>query len=53
MGEVTVQVEMEGVRYSGRGVSTDIVEASARAYLHAVNRALALRPNGLGVKATF
>ena len=51
MGEVTVQVEMDGVRYSGRGVSTDIVEGSARAFLHAVNRALAIRSRNAGVTA--
>jgi 2-isopropylmalate synthase len=44
MGEVTVQVEMGGQRFTGRGVSTDIVEASARAFLHAVNRAVSQRP---------
>ncbi|MDX1658826.1 MAG: 2-isopropylmalate synthase, partial [Nitriliruptorales bacterium] len=39
LGEVTVQVETEdGARFTGRGVSTDIVEASARAYLDALNR---------------
>src|SRR5690606_3299149 len=39
LGEVTVTVEVEdGQRYTGRGVSTDIVEASARAYLDALNR---------------
>ncbi len=43
VGEVTVQVEIEGRRFTGRGVSTDIVEGSARAYLNAVNRALAVR----------
>jgi len=37
-GEVTVEVEYEGRRFRARGVSTDIVEASARAYLAAVNR---------------
>jgi 2-isopropylmalate synthase len=52
MGEITVQVEIDGIRFSGRGVSTDIVEGSARAFLHAVNRALALRPS-LGIKTTF
>jgi 2-isopropylmalate synthase len=52
MGEVTVQVEIDGLRFSGRGVSTDIVEGSARAFLHAVNRAIALRPS-LAVKATY
>jgi len=38
MGEVSVSVEIEGRRFSGRGSSTDILEASARAYLNAVNR---------------
>lgn len=39
LGEVTVTVEVvDGQRYTGRGVSTDIVEASARAYLDALNR---------------
>ncbi len=39
LGEVTVTVEVEeGARFTGRGVSTDIVEASARAYLDALNR---------------
>ncbi|MBW3659398.1 MAG: hypothetical protein KY457_12215, partial [Actinobacteria bacterium] len=28
----------EGARFTGRGVSTDIVEASARAYIDALNR---------------
>jgi 2-isopropylmalate synthase len=38
-GEVTVTIEVEdGHRFTGRGVSTDIVEASARAYLDALNR---------------
>jgi 2-isopropylmalate synthase len=44
VGEVTVQVEVNGQRYTGRGVSTDVVEASARAYLNAVNKAVRLRP---------
>ena len=39
LGEVVVTVEAEdGQRFTGRGVSTDIVEASARAYLDALNR---------------
>ena len=40
-GEATIEVEHEGKRYRGRGVSTDTVEASALAYLAAVNRAAA------------
>jgi len=38
-GEVTIEVETDSRRFRTRGVSTDIVEASARAYLAAVNRA--------------
>jgi 2-isopropylmalate synthase len=37
-GEVTVQVEYGGRLYRGRGVSTDSVEASAKAFLNAINR---------------
>ena len=37
-GEVMVQVEHQGKTYRGRGVSTDSVEASAKAFLHAINR---------------
>jgi 2-isopropylmalate synthase len=40
LGDVTVQVDVEGERHTGRGVSTDVVEASARAFLNAVNRAV-------------
>lgn len=39
IGDVTVQVDVGGTRVSARGVSTDVVEASARAFLHAVNKA--------------
>jgi len=39
LGEISVQVDVDGVVYSGRGVSTDVVEGSARAFLNAVNRA--------------
>jgi 2-isopropylmalate synthase len=42
LGDVTVQVEFEGARVTGRGVATDVVEASARAYLQAVNKAVAV-----------
>ena len=38
IGEVSVTVEIDGGRYIGRGASTDIVEASARAYLNSINR---------------
>lgn len=39
-GEVTVHVRFGDHNVAGRGVSTDIIEASLRAYLQAVNRAL-------------
>jgi 2-isopropylmalate synthase len=42
LGDVVVQLDVEGRRVTGRGVSPDVVEASARAYLAAVNRALAV-----------
>ena len=45
MGEVTVTVEMDGQRVIGRGSSTDVIEASVRAYLHAINKVVA-RPGG-------
>jgi 2-isopropylmalate synthase len=38
LGEVSVTVEIDGRRFIGRGSSTDILEASARAYLNAINR---------------
>ncbi len=44
LGDVTVKVEVDGHRYTGRGVSTDVVEASARAFLAALNRSVRLRP---------
>jgi 2-isopropylmalate synthase len=43
LGDVVVQLDVDGVKANGRGVATDVVEASARAYLAAVNRILRLR----------
>ena len=43
LGDVIIQLEADGVKVSGRGVSTDVVEASARAYLSAVNRVMRVR----------
>jgi 2-isopropylmalate synthase len=40
VGDVSVQVEVGGQRVTARGVSTDVVEASARAFLHAVNKVM-------------
>lgn len=41
LGEATVRVEQDGKIFSGRGLSTDIIEASAKAYLNAINKMLA------------
>jgi len=41
-GEVLVEVEHEGRIYRGRGVSTDSVEASAKAFVNAINRIAAV-----------
>lgn len=44
-GEVNVEIEHNGHVYRGRGVSTDSVEASALAFLNAINR-VAAAPGG-------
>ena len=38
LGEVVVKVKVDGTSYFGRGVSTDIIEASVKAYVNALNR---------------
>jgi 2-isopropylmalate synthase len=43
LGDVIVQLEADGHTAAGRGVSTDVVEASARGYLNAVNKIVRLR----------
>ncbi len=40
LGEVTIRIDHDGSTYSGRGSDTDIVVASAKAYVNAINRAL-------------
>ena len=42
--EVTVEVDHKGQLYRGRGVSTDSVEASAVAFLDAINRVGSIEP---------
>jgi len=42
LGEVSLLVEAEGLRVSGRAASTDILEASAQAYIAAINKIAAL-----------
>jgi 2-isopropylmalate synthase len=43
IGEVVVRIESEGITYTGRGADTDIIVASARAYINALNRLLTAR----------
>ena len=43
IGEVLIRIESEGVAYAGRGADTDIIVASARAYMNALNRLLAAK----------
>jgi len=41
LGEVTVKVSIEGKTVIGRAASTDIIEASAKAYINAINKFVA------------
>jgi len=41
IGEVLIRIESEGITYNGRGADTDIIVASAKAYMNALNRLLA------------
>jgi len=51
-GEVTVRIRGEKGRETfGRGASTDVVEASAKAYVDAVNRLLRKPPAGKSARA--
>jgi len=38
IGEVAMKIDFDGTVVSGKGASTDIIEASARAYISALNR---------------
>ena len=40
LGEVLIRIESEGATYTGRGSDTDIIVASAKAYMNALNRLL-------------
>ena len=43
IGEVLVRIESDGITYTGRGADTDIIVASAKAYMNALNRSLAAK----------
>lgn len=43
IGEVVIRIESDGITYTGRGADTDIIVASGRAYMNALNRLIAVR----------
>jgi len=43
IGEVLIRIESDGITYTGRGADTDIIIASAKAYMNALNRLLAAK----------
>jgi 2-isopropylmalate synthase len=43
LGEVLIRIESDGTTYTGRGADTDIIVASAKAYMNALNRLLNAR----------
>jgi 2-isopropylmalate synthase len=46
LGEATVKITDNGRTFTGRGISTDIIEASAKAYVDAINRMAAAKERG-------
>ncbi|WP_410769900.1 2-isopropylmalate synthase [Fontibacillus sp. BL9] len=50
-GEVHVVLTQDELSVQGRGVSTDILEASARAYVDALNRLIEKKESNRGIKA--
>jgi 2-isopropylmalate synthase len=48
IGEVLIRIESDGVTYTGRGADTDIIVASAKAYMNALNRLLATKKTSKG-----
>ncbi len=48
IGEVLIRIESDGVTYTGRGAATDIIVASAKAYMNALNRLLAAKKASKG-----
>lgn len=40
LGEAVVKLLYQGEMYTGRGISTDVIEASLKAYINGVNKAL-------------
>ncbi len=51
LGEATVRISADGRTFIGRGISTDIIEASAKAYVDAINRMVAAKGGTPELKA--
>ena len=46
LADVALRFEVDGASMPGRGLSTDVVEASARAFLNAINRIVRVKDTG-------
>ena len=46
LADVALRFEVDGASMPGRGLSTDVVEASARAFLNAINRIVRVKDAG-------
>jgi len=46
-GEAFVKIKLNNMESTGRGASTDIIEAAAKAYIKAINRVMARQRNGV------
>ena len=53
IGEVTIRIQFEGRIYSGHSANTDIIVASAQAYLNALNRLVSALQNPTQNPQTF
>jgi 2-isopropylmalate synthase len=49
-GEVAVTLEEDGLKVTGQGSDTDVIVASARAYVHALNKLVQRRKAGEGAR---
>jgi len=51
LGEVLIRIESDGASYTGRGADTDIIVASAKAYMNALNRLLVTKRSSRQVES--
>jgi len=52
IGQVTIRIRSDGQTFAGRGADTDIVVASAKAYMNALNRLIAIQREDEGSTGT-